>query len=246
MSNNFGKIFAKTKNLHDKLDKHPFLIRYANDTFTLQDRHRHLQELLPIYEAIEKKMIELGFQSELVDELAETLTQAEKIKEDIAFMEKKSNIQFKKLSQTEKTKEYIKKINQMTDPHEILAHFYVRILGDFHGGPLTKMHVISLLENRNIRSQTDIVEDVKFYTFGKNASEKFHTWLNNRELPEKSFQYANDAFQVHLDIFDEMEQTRSNSSFFKTCSTLFNPKNAAAVVTASIVATTAFALSYTK
>ncbi|RDI43807.1 biliverdin-producing heme oxygenase [Aquicella lusitana] len=243
--NNFSNIYSKTKKLHDQLDKHPFLIRYAQDKFTLKDRYRHLCELLPIYEAIEEKMRNCTYGNELCshNELSEVMERAKLIKEDLDFMREKSGITFTDYPLAQKTSEYISAINKMTDPEEIFAHFYVRILGDFHGGPLTKARVTALFKNRAMYSEDAPDAGVKFYTFNAETSPLFHQWLNNKKLAEKSFDFANQAFKAHLDIFDELEQKRSSSSVIKNFSAFFCSKKSM-VVGVSLATVAAVKISY--
>ncbi len=229
----YSDIAKNTSAIHSQLDSLPYLTRYQSTQFTLVDRHRHLAQLLPIYEAIESKMKSLNVINLLPNEFFELSDRAKELKADIAFMRK--NFRYKQDDEIlASTQEYVDAINNETSIARIFGHFLVRILGDLHGGQSTKKHVREIFERNRFDVNPESSEGIQFYTFKENTLIKLIGWLNQTafENTKEILLACDDSFKKHIAIFNELEATRAVSVSEHIASFFAKPKVQAATALA--------------
>jgi len=213
---------------------------HGEESLSLLDHYRHLCQLLPIYEILEKKIDSNDFSPLLPKEpvnLTTVLKQAEKIKKDISFLEQyiHGNNQNLLLESTQKYVASLAGIEVTKDEkaNEILAHYLVRILGDLFGGQHIKSYVNKMYERNNI-PKTNPDDGVTFCSFEKNTLINLVNWLNSLlkddrpknlividEDPlkiltskdyEKIARAGNSAFKTHIELYEELEQSRASAA----------------------------------
>ncbi|MDR3492660.1 MAG: biliverdin-producing heme oxygenase [Gammaproteobacteria bacterium] len=218
-------IHVKTKQQHEAIHEQPFLLRYRNETVTLLDHYRHLSQLLPIYETLEKKLKAADFALMIPEEFNELLNRSEKIKSDMACISPYIMTADKDRI-FPATQNYVKQLDSLeprsySDSVGILGHYLVRILGDLFGGQKLKDDVLELFKRTDVDT-TPLYPGIKFYTFPANSLRNFSLWLNTLILAKEDYmiECANDSFKKHALIFQELETSRdfkplNGHSFFE-------------------------------
>ena len=207
-----SKVFSGTKKLHDEIEKKPFLKRYNQKVHTLTDHYRHLTQLLPIYQALEKKLNNPHFFLQLPEALQYLLTLSEKIKTDLQFLEFHVSKKYKN-QVLQSTKNYVEHINQLDmkkNEIEILSHFAVRIWGDLHGGQALKDYTLDLFKRERI--YIDNEKGVGFYCHSKEALKIFNHQVDALQFDDENkknlIHFCNDSFGAHIKMVEELESTR--------------------------------------
>ncbi|GEM_PF-3299186 len=221
-----SSIHLATKERHQALHEQPFIKKYQDNTITLLEHYRHLSQLLPIYEALEKKLHDGGFEPRIPVGVNELLSRSLKIKNDLSCMLPYLNIVDKEIVSSA-TQRYVKKIEAMKVSDEksieIFAHFLVRVLGDMFGGQKIKESVLKLYKRSEVEL-TSLYPGISFYTFNPNTFKDFTHWLNELKLAEKEkftlINCMNDGLSRHAPIFEELE--RANTSKTPSLYSFFN------------------------
>lgn len=281
MVNFFAQFKKDIDKLHKETEEKTFIDRYRDElreegakkfkdsgALTLMDHYRHLCQLLPVYETLEKKIRDMHFAPSVPDSLKYLLNQSAKIKKDMDFLE--SRIQVKdKHWVTLSTYRYIQLLDKIMiregeKANEVFAHFLVRILGDLLGGSKLKEYVSHLYERSNIPAEIR-EEGLNFYTFEKDTLKNMFAWLsrlsnqNNANqddvITDKDYAQivtaANESFRMHISIFDELEQTRAAAgpgnnlpaaSMASNINSFFNSNNWGRLAAGAALATGAFLL----
>ncbi len=235
-----SKIHFGTRDAHKIVEKKPFLLRYKTNELTLLDHYRHLSQLLPIYEVLEKKLKTQDFHPAIPIELNELLNRSSQIKKDMAFLSGyiRSENKVVILDSTATYVNYLENLavrqNELNE--ELFAHFLVRILGDLFGGQKIKSYVVSLYERNKLPLKNQLFSGRDFYSFKENMLKNFSSWLNELSVDEdKVVQSANNAFIENGKVMDALEASRKSVSLFNINS-FFNAKvifaSMAAVATA--------------
>lgn len=252
-----GRLIARLHQhpLHDTAHYKPYLARYHHESFQVLDHFRHLQQLLPIYRAIEAKLREAEFDLILPEQLHFSLTRSKEIEKDLAVLAPLiPNAQLNQLVKA--TTDYVTLINSINastpeGKNTIYAHFLLRILGDLFGGQGLKKGVTDALSRGSFNCEGN--QGVAFYVFPDKALQHFSTWLNQEPTnnDDAIVAIATDAYQRNINILDELEQTRiapkptlnqQLASISKNTSSFFNCTTATKIavgVTAAAALTTA-------
>src|SRR5262249_693340 len=142
----------------------------------------------------------------------------------ISSIKKQNNI----LQSTQAYVDQLEKLN-LTTPEgqiEILTHFLIRILGDLFGGQGLKNCVRTAFQREGLKDEN--YSGTSFYCFKENALKDFSNWLNSlKELDEnKIIGIATDAYQKHINIFQELESTRTTPGIKPVLPSLAKNSNA--------------------
>lgn len=227
--------------LHNAAHYRPFLERYHKENFTVRDHYRHLKQILPIYEALEKKVAHTDFQPRIPEHLAFALARSNEIKQDIVYLEG-IYPEFKSIRTLPATNTYVDMLNglDVTTPEgstAIFSHFLLRILGDLFGGQGLKGGAIEAYKRAGIYSEATPAAGTLTYQFRKDALKDFSKWLNDLKLDNEDaiVDVATDGYQRHIDIFNELEATRvtraTNSASFFACANLVKAVAAGTAIT---------------
>lgn len=220
--------------LHNVAHYKPYLERYHHDTFRLLDHYRHLQQLLPIYQALEAKLLHSDFVAILPEHLHFALTRSKEIEKDLAALASLiPNVQSNQL--LDSTQAYVTYLNSL-DPSTpqglstLFSHFLLRILGDLFGGQGLKQGVTDALARESSNCQDEFGR--QFYVFPERALQNFSRWLKDfNEIDEEAVvESATNAYQRNINIFDELEATRAIpvnrlASISRNASSFFNCSN---------------------
>jgi heme oxygenase len=122
-----------TQPKHDIADKLPFLDAVFNKTVSKADYLNYLVQMDKLYETLENKANNLGLFNDLSG-----IERSARIKEDRKELETELNTTFPYLQETLNYEKYLK---ELTDPKKVMAHVYVRHMGDLFGGQTLKNKV---------------------------------------------------------------------------------------------------------
>lgn len=234
----YSQIFSKNiRKLHRELGDLPFLLRYKGKLL-LKDHYRHLQQLLPIYEVLEKKLKELKIT--IPNEFSELLNRSAKIKKDLDYLRPHiSGVGKDKILSSTQT--YVSQIEKEQDAEKILGHFFVRILGDLHGGQRLKNQVVGHYESHNLVQENEY-DGASFFVFSDVHKDEFIAWIE-KEYTNKNItnmiSAVTEAFKQHGPIFKELEATRTE----KHCPQFFSRKVLTVVTTVAVAAVAAMSLT---
>lgn len=160
-----------------------------------------LQNLQIIYGAIEAALT-------CADDISgfdfQPLYRSAAIARDLRFLHAQQTTQL-----TAAAREYVKRVHQLstTEPRLLLAHAYVRYLGDLHGGQMLRRVVSRLLRQEDGAGTW-------FYDFGSPARvaeliKEFRKGLNSLQLsaPEERAlsAEAQEGFRLHIAMFRQLE-----------------------------------------
>jgi heme oxygenase len=133
------------------------------------------------------------------------------IAQDLAFLQPTAD-----MALCEATQRYVVRLQELSASSSrlLLAHAYVRYLGDLHGGQLLRRTVAHVL-------QSDGVQGLAFYDFGtsERVAELIQTFrgrLNTLELDvpqaQAMAQEARLGFSLHIEIFKQLSQAQHPAS----------------------------------
>jgi len=186
------KFRKDTQTLHSVVETKTYIDRYLDEardgtneqqakryegenSLTLLDHYRHLCQLLPIYEVLEKKIADENFNPPLPTEplnLIQALKQTDKIRNDLRFLRQHIYAREQNVL-LETTEEYLDRLEALEvkkdeNANEVLAHYLVRILGDLFGGQKIKSCIASMYERSQIQ-RTNADDGLNFCTFEKST-----------------------------------------------------------------------------
>lgn len=211
--------------LHKVAENEAYMARYRTEGLTLLDHYRHLTQLLPIYEALERKLANPAFSPALPDELSFALNRSAQIRKDLEYL--KPFVPNEHTDEILKvTRAYVDEINEMdptteTGRSQIFSHFLVRILGDLFGGQHLKSYALEAYKRHpggRVYQERQPHPGTEHYHFRNGALKDFTAWLNRLEfgdgVEDSLASLADAAFQRHIDLFKELESTRPVSAAF--------------------------------
>lgn len=191
------RLYEQTSAIHRQVETSPFVKQLSSRQLSKESYSQYLVDLFPIYEFLESQMKERSFESIYYKDLC----RADAINEDIhAF-------QAEKLTPSQASQKYLSHLIALatTEPLMLLAHAYVRYLGDLSGGFIIKNMVLKIFPNAS----------VKFYNFdtllaGKNAETFKKEWKEKLDqLPltqdqqarfieeaRKAYEFAGEMFEA--------------------------------------------------
>lgn len=206
MQNHVEKVFARrlkeaTRDQHGELDKSSFGQKLANNTVSKEEYTKYLVSLLAIYEPLE---IELKGEKTLTALNIPGLFRAEALKNDLKFFNGE------KVDSPKAAEEYRTHLEEIgrSAPHCLIAHAYVRYMGDLFGGQLFGRQFVERWEEGTSFYQFDqLCEDYELKSPQKFVN-KFRKILNGIELTQKQEEEVCEetrwAFQQHIQIFKDL------------------------------------------
>jgi heme oxygenase len=123
-----------TKAKHEIAEKLPFIVKIFQKKVTPEEYLKYLYQMQPVYEALENKAKALGILNNL-----KGIERAYRIQEDIVELQETTSLKY--YMHLTATDEYTNYLKQLTDPKKILAHLYVRHMGDLYGGQMLRLCV---------------------------------------------------------------------------------------------------------
>jgi heme oxygenase len=213
--------------LHNTAHYKPYVARYHESDFSIADHYRHLQQILPIYRILEQKVTHPDFVYTIPEHLSFATLRSDEIEKDIQFMESRFPHLTKLNTTLPATDTYTQSLNKLNpsnpDDHEtLLAHYLIRILGDLFGGKGLKTGVTDALKRASTYDDQQATAGIQFYTFPDKALQEMTKWVNglklDNEVQDQIAEIATDAYQKHIDIFDELEATRSKQKGYSVAS----------------------------
>jgi heme oxygenase (biliverdin-producing, ferredoxin) len=174
-----------TKEIHLKVEKLSFTQRMFKREISVFEYYVYLHNLYCIYSYLEKKIVDLN----LIENypILNDLKRVDRLSNDLKAI--KSELDSSKNSfVTKSTKEYMHYINNILDPKILLAHLYVRYMGDLSGG--------QILEKLVPTSHNS------FYHFNRPISdlkEEFRKHLSN-DMGEESIKAFEYMYLILIDL----------------------------------------------
>lgn len=232
-------LHAKTLKLHHEAHDTKLMVRYREHKIALIDHYRHLCQLLPIYLALEEKILCNDFTFKIPDDLAYLREISKRILEDIAFLKKYIPKELHGgagvlLPETNAYVAELKDLKVGDDNNKILAHFLLRVLGDLNGGMALRGYLTQIFRVKGIvRDAKD--EGVCFYTFPADALAKVTGWVAAQDVKkgqEEDVMAAemNHGYRVNINMFDALEKGCVSEEKIiiphaKNSCNLFSPRN---------------------
>lgn len=215
-----SKLFSGVRKLHDQVHDKPFIAQYSQGKVTLIDHYRHLQQLEIIYCNIENMLKNPSFNYTVPLELQELVERRRLIASDMSFLERHIPPAVKRAPLANNTLHYIHYLQKFKMEYDetsdvLLAHFLVRILGDLSGGQSFKEYIKTLYKKEGLIKNSDSNEGVAFYEFSEEMHKKCARWLDTLTSGEHALHqdetrmkriinFANESFDIHIKIFDEL------------------------------------------
>ncbi len=189
-----------SKDAHVAAERSPFMVALMKGDLPSEAYFDYLAQLAPIYEAIEKWEGKLPFFDRRLDRFERIIADLEYIGTRIV------------LNETIAYVKHIKKLIQKKDEVRILAHHYVRYLGDLSGG-----QAIGSLVARNLSIPPNFLSFYDFDDIGDRVRYK-ETYRENLDtlIAEKDYQKFIDeailAFEYTRKIFSGLSEKWSTDT----------------------------------
>jgi heme oxygenase (biliverdin-producing, ferredoxin) len=189
-----------TQDLHGVAERSGMMPSLLRGQLSRRDYTLLLRNLQLIYAALERG---LAHASAPVGVDFTPLYRAAALAKDLAFLSPEPGFE-----PCEATQRYVARLEQLaaSDPRLLIAHAYVRYLGDLHGGQLLRRCVARVL-------QVEDGQGLDFYDFGpaERVAQLIHGFrvtLNGLALEaseaEAMAQEARLGFALHIDIFEQL------------------------------------------
>jgi heme oxygenase len=179
-----SKLKELTWENHKKAERTRFIGRFLNRRLTPYQYYTYLSNQLMCYYVLEKAAEELKLLKGI-----ETISRSIYISKDIAELEVQHGFKIPKtVPATQSYIDYIQRISR--HPEKIMAHIYVRHMGDLYGGQILK----KLVPGKGLYFHfDDDVDELK---------QKIRSRLNDDMADE-----ANHCFEMIYSIFEELEES---------------------------------------
>lgn len=169
---------------HKAAEKTPFMQKLLKKEVDINGYYEYLLQLRNMYFILERTADERGLFTGM-----EAIKRCQKLNEDIIELEDKFSCfgGFRLLSSVDQYREHIKSIQD--DDEKLMAHIYVRYMGDMSGGQIIKKMVFG---------------SCKFYEFDESPNilrKKLSEKLNENMAEE-----ANIGFDFMIRFLDELEE----------------------------------------
>lgn len=132
-----SQVHTAVKTTHKEVGEMSFLARYKSNQIPLVDHYMHLRQLLPVYEALERRIQSPTCTITLSDDKSFLLNRSDELRRDIAFLESRVPVYLRNWVSSQ-TNAYAESLNTETDDKVVFGHFLARILGDLFGGKTIK------------------------------------------------------------------------------------------------------------
>lgn len=163
---------------HKKAERSAFIKKLISGTMSKQFYAVYLYCQFLCYDALENQADDFG----LLEDFPE-LYRKQKLYDDYKELWNQNNIP----PELDTVKQYIEYVRSLTDPKKIIAHIYVRHMGDLSGGQLIKKWIPG--------SGT-------YYEFNGNVADIKSRFLS--KLDDSLADEANHCFELILNIFEEL------------------------------------------
>lgn len=201
------RLRSATRAAHDQAERGPMMQRLLAGRLPLADYCRLLLQLQAIYGALETALTEQIDRQEVARLCPTTLWRGQALADDLAYLGGREPPSAPGLL-VAATTAYVNRLQQLArqDPACLLAHAYVRYLGDLYGGQML---------SRQLRQQHGLHEGrgTRFYEFGDVARVQaliveFRTALDALTLTsaqtDAMVAEACEAFERHGQIFEQL------------------------------------------
>jgi heme oxygenase (biliverdin-producing, ferredoxin) len=206
------RLKTATRAAHDQAERGPMMQRLLAGRLPLADYCDLLRQLQAIYAALETALTEQTGNPQVARVCPNTLWRSAALAEDLTYLGTRDQTVASGLLASA-TLEYVTRLQQLAlhDPLRLLAHAYVRYLGDLYGGQML---------GRRLRQQHDLTEGrgTRFYEFGDAAQVKaliveFRAALDALTLTQAQadamLAEACEAFERHAQIFEQLMSAAS-------------------------------------
>ncbi len=206
---------AETKTIHKEVEQHAFVKQILSDE--IEDKHylQHLVDLHAIYQSLESGLrANLKKISEIQSIYFEDLCRENGLQNDVKQLKEACNGGHIECSQA--ALDYVRHLNHLADfnPLLLVAHAYVRYLGDLSGGMILKQHLekkwpdaiefydfTALLKKHGKKNSWDFKEFFK---------DKLNQMLLNDQQRKELGEEAKKAFELSGKLFDSALQSASS------------------------------------
>lgn len=198
---------AATEDAHRSAERTEFIVNLMGGTLSQHAYLRYLEALAPIYEQLEMLLRERTERPLLKAFDHRGLDRFSRMQADIALL-RESTGQSDRSAQPEATTAYRARLHHSIEDERLLAHHYIRYLGDLSGG-----QAIARLVSRHYQIPP---EALTFYDFHELSDAKaykveYREKLNRADLSEtqkESFiAEAVTLYSLSADIFNELGRT---------------------------------------
>lgn len=163
------------KENHDKAEEHPFTKAMFGGKLSKEAYSDYLANMLYCYETLEN----VGDRVDLFDGL-DGIKRSELIGLDLAEYEGHT------FNLRSSAVQYVKHIESLTTKHDLMAHVYVRYMGDMYGGQMLKRVVPSAGHMYEFEDRPGLIAKVR------------------AQLTDSMADEANKSFELTLKLFDEL------------------------------------------
>ena len=137
------------KDKHDEAERHPFVKALFNGSLPQKAYAEFLYNQLPIYRIIENTAEEFGLLSGI-----EGIKRVEKIQLDLEFHKEPG------LKLHDSTYEYIDYVSKLSS-ERVLAHVYVRHMGDMFGGSMIKKVISGPGNMYEFENRSELIQNLR-------------------------------------------------------------------------------------
>jgi heme oxygenase len=197
-----------TKTSHSAAENTKFIAQFLKGVLNREEYRKLISDFYFVYNTMEKRI------RETQDPLADTLQQWQVTLDRTAFLEEDLAYYYgptwrDQVVPSEACTEYCSRINEVAekDPYLLIAHHYVRYIGDLSGGQILKGIAVKALNQAN-------GEGLCFYDFptiydAKAFKTHYREVLDSLDLNEQQrtslIAEANYAFSLNMDMFAELQ-----------------------------------------
>lgn len=203
-----GRLRAGTRGAHEQAERSALMQRLLAGRLPLADYRRLLEQFQALYDALESSLSRLADQPQVSRLYRAELRRGPALAEDLRDLHALEP-DHPPASLVPATRDYVDRLQHLArhDPPRLLAHAYVRYLGDLYGGQLV---------GRRLREQHGLSDSrgTHFYEFGDAARVRsliggFRAALDGLVLtPDQADDMvaeACEAFERHRQIFDQLQ-----------------------------------------
>jgi heme oxygenase len=197
-----------TKTSHSSAENTKFIAQFLKGALDREEYRKMMADLYYVYSTMEKRI------GETQDPLADTLKQWQVKLNRTASLEEDLKHYYgpswrNEVVPSESCNAYCSRINEVAekDPYLLIAHHYVRYIGDLSGGQILKNIAGKALNQSK-------GEGLRFYDFpsiddARVFKKQYREVLDGLELDEQKrmslIAEANYGFRLNMDIFDELQ-----------------------------------------
>ena len=213
-----ARLKAATRQAHGQAERGALMQRLMAGQLPLADYCRWLQQLLALYQALETALVEHAGHPLLARLCPATLWRSEALAQDLSHLMPLTLPQPSppQPALLPATQAYVQRLRQLARqaPLQLLAHAYVRYLGDLYGGQML---------GRRLRQQHGLseAEGTRFYDFGDAAQVQqlitnFRSGLDTLALSpaedDALVAEACEAFERHEQLFAQLGGSAGGST----------------------------------